>query len=610
MNTAAIYIIKERAQFGPHVGLALVALRAAVDQLILVAHHSLTEAEIAQLSAPDRLIIGAHNTLSRSYGAGINALTGDPAQLILTGAHAYGSIVPIRKLLSQADQCAQGGLFAAYGTRDMRAITEIPIGHEALIPSLDFAIVGKKLRLSAGFQGLWTKGEKFEGPPPHRIEQRLVKLAERRSLPIAYAAKMTGFSGAAPAWFEPKRMIQAGAPCIPAGVFGLDPLLHDLCAVNLRGALQEIGIRAPDLLKAINAHTAKTLPPRIRNTLTDSFAVLPVQSPLEPRAQSRAPIAVFIHAYYPEMMPELYDLAAQIPGAYDLFISTASSKSKAKIEAYLKQVGAQNAEVRIVAQNRGRDMSSLFITFADIALSGRYEIALRLHSKRTPQVQAQVGESFRAHLFENTAASPGYIREILARFDADPMLGLIMPPCVNIGFGALGHGWYGNRAPLEKRAQEVGIDVPLDSHTPLAPYGTMFWFRPEALAVMFSHPWRWSDYNAEPNHIDGGLAHVQERLIGYAVQSAGYSILQVMTPENAARNYARLEYKFQLFAGQLASASVIDQYAQLRQMHRPAKVHLYAKLAAAYAQLTGRFPALRPFLRPVARKLTALLLAR
>ncbi|MFT6451327.1 MAG: rhamnosyltransferase, partial [Halocynthiibacter sp.] len=463
---------------------------------------------------------------------------------------------------------------------------------------------------SSGFKELWRKTDGQEGPPPYRIERRLAEFLERRDFSIAFAAQMTEFSGAAPAWFEPKRMIQMGAPCIPVGIFGLDPLLHDLCAVDLRSALQEIKARAPALFEAINAHTAQTLAPRIRNTITDAYAVLPRQSLLEQRPAKSSPIAVFIHAYYPEMMPELYRRAVQIPGKRDLFISTASRRSKAQIEAFLNTAGEQNAQVRIVAQNRGRDMSSLFITFADVALSGRYDIALRLHSKRTPQVQAQVGESFREHLFENTAASPGYIREVLARFDDDPRLGLVMPPCVNIGFGALGHGWYGNRAQLDTIARKLGINVPLDEHTPVAPFGTMFWFRPKALAAMFAHPWQWKDYNAEPNHIDGSLAHVQERLIGYAVQSAGYNTLQVMTPEQAARNYARLEYKFQLFAGQLASASVIDQHAQISQMNQPAKVRLYSKLASNYARITARFPTLRPLLRPVARRLTALLLSR
>ena len=52
--------------------------------------------------------------------------------------------------------------------------------------------------------------------------------------------------------------------------------------------------------------------------------------------------------------------------------------------------------------------------------------------------------------------------------------------------------------------------------------------------------------NSEPHHVDGGLAHVQERLIGYAVQDQHYRVLTVMTPRLAARYYAKLEYKMHI----------------------------------------------------------------
>ena len=55
----------------------------------------------------------------------------------------------------------------------------------------------------------------------------------------------------------------------------------------------------------------------------------------------------------------------------------------------------------------------------------------------------------------------------------------------------------------------MGLKVPLDDHMPVTADGTMYWFRTDTLKKMFE--WRWRDYNPEPNHVDGGLAHVQER---------------------------------------------------------------------------------------------------
>ena len=53
------------------------------------------------------------------------------------------------------------------------------------------------------------------------------------------------------------------------------------------------------------------------------------------------------------------------------------------------------------------------------------------------------------------------------------------------------------------------------------------------------------DYNAEPHHVDGGLAHVQERLICYVAQDAGYTTEQIISSHLAGWNYAMMEYKLQ-----------------------------------------------------------------
>ena len=243
-------------------------------------------------------------------------------------------------------------------------------------------------------------------------------------------------------------------------------------------------------------------------------------------------------------------------------------------------------------------MSSLFITWRDVALSGEYEVALRLHSKRTPQVSRQVGEGFKDHLFENLVHTEGYVRNVLDLFEAQPDIGMIVPPVVHIGFGTLGHSWFSNKRTLADLTREMYIDVPLDDFTPVAPYGTMYWFRTDALQKMFDWRWKWSDYNAEPHHVDGGVAHVQERLIGYAVQDRGYRIVQVMSPRMAGRNYAKLEYKAQMFSAYCASNNVIDQQLELESRGMVIRRTIFRTLRDAYGRTLQRFPASRAFLRP------------
>ena len=118
----------------------------------------------------------------------------------------------------------------------------------------------------------------------------------------------------------------------------------------------------------------------------------------------------------------------------------------------------------------------------------------------------------------------------------------------------MGHAWFANREKAEEIKKVLDLKVPFDPDTPVAAYGTMFWFRPRALRKLFAHPWKWSDYNAEPHHVDGGLAHVQERLICYVAQDAGYTTEQIISSHLAGWNYAMMEYKLQKLSATLPIA--------------------------------------------------------
>lgn len=592
---AAIYLIGGPDEMGPHVDVALARLAAVAARLVIVGDG----ATLARIVPPPGVVM---LVAGDDFAAGIGAVSQLRGPVIMTGAHAFAPIVDLADHVARAGRMAPGGVLAAYCECDLPDLGDMPRPDTPWLPSLDLLVFDGALLARPGFARIWR------GRDHRAIQRRLAGFITAQDLTLAYALDPGSLPGPAPAWLMPDRAIAAGAPCLPAGLLALDPLMHDLCALDFGAALREMQARVPDLAAAVSAHAQRCLPPRALNTITDAYAVLPDTGP--PIAADPGVVAVLMHVFYPAMMAELYPLIARIPVPCDLFISVPDAAACAEVAAFLRAQGNRRATIRIVAQNRGRDMSALFITFADVALCGRYEVALRLHSKRTPHIMPQVAAGFRQHLFENLAASPAYISQILARFAGDPQLGLVMPPAVQIGFGALGHGWYANKAPLAALARELGIAVPLDDHTPVAPYGTMFWFRPAALRKLFAHPWRWHDYNAEPNHIDGGLAHVQERLIGYAVQDAGYHVLQVMTPGQAARNYARLEYKFQLFAGQLASASVAEQFRQISAHGQSWRLRPYQWAEAKYAAMISRYPRLRPMLRPLARQVARLLVPR
>jgi Rhamnan synthesis protein F len=610
--TAAIYVIQDTHLDAGHPGHALDRLRAEVDHLIVVGASS----EVAAASRADQIIAfrrAVRSTLS-GYKIGLEALYqigADWRHVILTGSHVFG---PFGDHAALPDTLAASGaaLFAPYW-HDLTLDKDEPrSGAPGRIPYLDYTILGPDILSRPDFREFWSAFRPSD-QPEREFRDGLVGFARYcrdAGLDICYPVAEIVFETADPRHFEIHKVVAAGGPVLPLSVFFLDPILHDANAIYLRRALEDLRVQDPVLYDLVTGYVVTHMKARDFCMISDQYAVLAGQPDnLGKTAWNFGRIAIFIHAYYANMMPEFWVLIQKVPCEVDLFITTSSPEDKAHIEAFLADQSwpADRADVRVVEVNRGRDMSSLFISFRDVIMAERYDVALRLHSKRTPQVSRQVGESFKDHLFENLADTPDYVRNLLDMMEAEPDIGLVIPPVIHIGFGTLGHSWFNNRKPLKDLAYKMGLKVPLDDHMPVTAYGTMYWFRTEALRAMFEWNWKWEDYNPEPNHIDGGLAHVQERLIGYVVQDKGYRTVSVMTQAMAGRYYAKLEYKMQLMASYLASGNIYLQRQQLETMADQRRMRLYRGLQNSYGAMLRRFPGSRRFLQPLARHVQSLI---
>lgn len=272
-------------------------------------------------------------------------------------------------------------------------------------------------------------------------------------------------------------------------------------------------------------------------------------------------IAVCAHVYYTDMLEELLQLSDTIPVPYDFIATTETEEKKAFIEqAAAGRKNIREVIVRVVERNRGRDMSSLFITCRDLFLDNRYELVCRLHTKKSPQVAAGRANMFKRHMFENLLNSPGYTTNVLDMFHDKPWIGVAVPPLVHIGYPTMGHVWFSNLEKAEIFKQGLDLKVNFDPETPVGAFGTMFWFRPRALRKLFAHQWSWEDFNPEPHHVDGGLAHVLERLICYVAQDAGYATQQIINSRLAGWNFSMLEYKLQKFSAALPNADFTGQF--------------------------------------------------
>ncbi|MCD7818911.1 MAG: rhamnan synthesis F family protein, partial [Lachnospiraceae bacterium] len=71
----------------------------------------------------------------------------------------------------------------------------------------------------------------------------------------------------------------------------------------------------------------------------------------------------------------------------------------------------------------------------------------------------------------------------------------------------------------------------------IAPYGSFFWFRYDALKAFYARGWEYDDFPAEPLPEDGTISHAIERIRPFVAQQAGYYTAFVMSDK-----FSRIEY--------------------------------------------------------------------
>ncbi|QUW18563.1 rhamnan synthesis F family protein [Agrococcus sp. Marseille-Q4369] len=341
----------------------------------------------------------------------------------------------------------------------------------------------------------------------------------------------------------PELLVEAGCPIVKRRLLFHDPLHFEQQALigrDTRIALERSGYP----MELVWADMSRVARPRDVHTNMGLLEVLPDVDAggTDPRSLR---VGVLAHVFYEDMLDELLDLCDQLPGGYTLIATTPAAEKRDAIEATLRRRGRSGDEVRLIPSNRGRDISALLVGCRDVIEGDRFDVLLKIHSKRSPQAHYNQARIFKRHLFENLLHTPGYATNVLRIFADHRTLGMAFPAMIHIGYPTLGRAWLTNREPAERLADELGFDVPFDELSPVAPYGSMFFARPAALRPLLRREWDWEDFPTEGGYRDGELAHVLERLLGYAAIEADFHVRTLLTTEQAATSHLALDYKLQ-----------------------------------------------------------------
>ena len=333
-------------------------------------------------------------------------------------------------------------------------------------------------------------------------------------------------------------LLAVGAPIVPLDAFAAPALALDaegLVMPRVADALVSRGVPRDVIARAL---AGAALP----RDLSSNLGLVEVLSDAPPvGTHPPLSIVVVMHVHYVDMLEELLVRADHLP-EHRLVVTTSDAVRGRQLEARLAELG-RAGEVRVAVSNRGRDISAFLLGCRDLLEDSSIDLVVKLHSKRSPQVGGATGRSFSALLLENLLPGPGHAARLVELFARDPRLGIAFGPMVHAGYPTTGRAWFTNRPHAQALADRLGITTPLDSASPIAPYGSMFIARPAALRPLFAGGFTWQEFPTEGEYRDGSLAHVIERLFVPAALSEGYSFRTVLGSRWAAASHAMLEHK-------------------------------------------------------------------
>ena len=377
---------------------------------------------------------------------------------------------------------------------------------------------------------------------------------------VAY--NVDDYPSANPVFDNASLLLQDGCPILKRRNLFHNPLHLDRFAIIGADMLEQARAAGYDT-DLILSNLARTSKPRDLVTNAGLTWVVPQSASEETYAAAATQkVLAVAHIFYADMAEEILQRLSVLPKGYYLVATTSNEENQAQISAVMERYGVKG-EVRVVASNRGRDIGAFLVDCNDVLASDKWDIVVKIHSKKSVQDDYNAAQLFKTHLYDNLLNSRAHVANILAEFAAHPALGMVLAPLPHMGYPTMGHAWFTNREPAQAVAKRLGINVPFDKDMPLATYGSMFIARPQALTKLVNAGFRPENFPVEGGYKDGSLAHVLERLMAYAALSEGFYVRPVLAPKWAEVYYGYLEYKLAAVSSFLPPFT-IDQVPYLK----------------------------------------------
>ncbi len=258
-------------------------------------------------------------------------------------------------------------------------------------------------------------------------------------------------------------------------------------------------------------------------------------------------VAVHLHIYYVDLLSDLLKSLSQ--HQLDYFLTTDTNEKKLATEKVFKQhhVAHQIKKIKVVP-NHGRDVLPWLALSQELS---QYDLVGHFHTKKTAWTDSWIGDSWWQNLLNDLCLT---FPTVVNHFANDEKLGIIIPDLPEYfhqhydqdPFDADSHGR--NRQICQNLWTKINSSRKInfeDIIAPIMPYGMMFWYRPQALKLLFDLNLRADDFNTEPLPNDGTIAHALERLPVYLSWAAGYDYRFISNSKQVSSKHLNQEYHLQ-----------------------------------------------------------------
>lgn len=233
-------------------------------------------------------------------------------------------------------------------------------------------------------------------------------------------------------------------------------------------------------------------------------------------------VAVMIHAFYPDVLPELLRSLRPLSRRAVFLVSVTDHRQVERVDQMLTSaLGRDMSTIVRVVPNRGRNFGPLVSAFSDDIR--RHEYLLHLHTKKSLYAGYERTD-WRRHLLQSLAGDS--IAPILRLLADDRTIGVVQPAPMDQMPAWVSH-WLGNVERGCWLFGRVGLDPSTVGGYLDYPVGGMFWARVDAIEPLLSSGLSLEDFEPEAAQTDGTLAHAIERSICVLAASRGYDFVEV-----------------------------------------------------------------------------------